>query len=103
MKYHSLEKIDQLHDGYRKAFEINGQDLLLLQHEGERYLLENLCPHAAWLLTDAKIIGSDLRCSMHGYRFDLKTGACTYYTEGPCRGLHAYELVYHEDEVGVEI
>lgn len=100
-QFHPLEALDKLVDNYRKVFFIKGQDLLLLQHEGKRYLLENICPHAAYPLHEGLIIGSDLRCPMHGYLFDLHSGACTYYTEGPCRGLKVYTLVEQGAMVGV--
>jgi len=99
--FHILEQNDQLHDNYRKVFSIKNHDLLLLQHEGKLYLLENICPHAAYPMHEGTIIGTDLRCPMHGYLFDLASGECTYYTEGPCRGLHTYEIVYRENAVGV--
>ncbi len=103
MTYHCLEKADKLHDNYRKVFSISGHDLLLLQHQGGLYLLENICPHAAYPMEAGQIIGTDLRCPMHGYLFDLRTGACTFYTEGPCRGLHTYDIIRRGDEVGVEL
>jgi len=103
MAYYALEKLCDLRDGYRKSFNINGESLLLLQHAGQLYLLEGLCPHAAWTMSDGRIIGNDLQCGMHGYLFNLQTGACTYYTEGPCRGLKTFPLIYRADEVGVEL
>jgi nitrite reductase/ring-hydroxylating ferredoxin subunit len=103
MTYHALEKIQNILEGYRRSFDIHGEPLLLLKHQGSLYLVENICPHAAYPMSDAKIIDSNLRCGMHGYLFSLQTGACTYYTEGPCRGLKTYQLVYKGDEVGVEI
>jgi nitrite reductase/ring-hydroxylating ferredoxin subunit len=47
------------------------------------------------------VIGSDLRCDMHGYLFDVHTGICTYYTEGPCRGLRVYPLAVRSGMIGV--
>lgn len=101
MQFYFLAHADQLVDGYRKTFNIQGQSLLLFQHQGEIHLFENICPHAAYPMTDAKIIGSDLRCPMHGYLFDLNSGECTYYTEGPCRALRRFSLVEEGDKIGV--
>lgn len=100
-EFYPLELTENLHDNYRKVFNINSQDLLLLQHEGQVYLLENICPHAAYPLHEGLIIGSELRCPMHGYLFNLASGACTYYTEGPCRGLHTYQVLVRGNKTGV--
>lgn len=101
MTFHPLAPLATLHDGYRQVVNLDGTDYLLLQHEGRRYLVENDCPHAAYPLHEGRVIGGDLRCPMHGYLFSLETGACTYYTEGPCRALKRLDLVEKEGEVGV--
>jgi nitrite reductase/ring-hydroxylating ferredoxin subunit len=101
MSFLPLVPLTQLHDGFRQVFTLDGTDYLLLQHAGKRYLIENDCPHAAYPLDQGKIIGNELRCPMHGYLFSLDTGDCTYYTEGPCRGLKRLELVEQDGQVGV--
>ena len=45
MRFYPLEKLINLHDGYRRVFRIDHQSLLLLQRGGELYLLESSCPH----------------------------------------------------------
>jgi 3-phenylpropionate/trans-cinnamate dioxygenase ferredoxin component len=96
-----LERADNLHDGYFKAFAAGGLDLLLVQRGGVPTVLEGICPHAGHPLAAARIMGADLRCDMHGYRFDLRTGACTYFTEGPCRGLRVYAQAVQDGVIGV--
>lgn len=99
--YHPLERLAKLHDGYRQTFSIDGNFLLLIQHEGQLSLLESICPHAGYPLEAGKIIDRQLRCPMHGYMFDIASGECMFSPEGPCRGLQRYELVYRGAEVGV--
>ena len=96
-----LEQQAALHDGYRRVFTVENQELLLLQHAGALHLLENTCPHAGYPLHQGLIISDALRCPMHGYLFDLHSGACTYYSEGPCRGLYRYEWQLRDGQVGV--
>ena len=101
--FRPLELQSRLHDGYRRVFSVAGQDLLLLQHAGQLHLLENTCPHAGYPLHEGQLIGEALRCPMHGYLFELHSGACTYSTEGPCRGLYRYALITEGDQVGVQL
>ena len=101
MRFYCLEKLINLHDNYRKVFKIDQHNLMLLQLDGERHLLESLCPHRGHPLSESDIIGSDLRCSLHGYQFDIVTGDLIKAQEEPCRGLKKYELVYLNTEVGV--
>ena len=68
-----LELQSSLHDGYRRVFRVASQELLLLQHAGQLHL------------------------------FELHSGACTYSTEGPCRGLYRYALSTEGVQVGVQL
>lgn len=101
MYFHSLEKLINLGDGYRRQFRIDHLSLLLAQDEGERYLFESHCPHREHPLDTAAIIGGMLECPLHRYRFDLGNGEVLQATELPCRGLRVYSLVYEGNEVGV--
>jgi len=99
--FHPLERTANLHDGYVRAFEAGGHDLVLVQQGGVASVLEGICPHAGYPLGDGRIVGSDLRCDMHGYRFNVHSGVCTHYTEGPCRGLRVYATAERDGMIGV--
>lgn len=101
MQYYRLETFINLFDGYRKALRINEHHLLLLQHDGELYLLEATCPHRAYPLLEATLEDGKLRCPQHDYAFSLANGELLHCTEQPCRALRRYDLVVLEREVGV--
>lgn len=98
-----LEHASRLHEGYRRVFLVDGQDLLLLRHEGQDYLLDNICPHAGYPLQEGQIIEHALRCPMHGYLFELATGDCTWHPEGPCRALRTFTLELHDGMLGTRL
>ena len=101
MRFCSLEKLINLHDGYRQSFRIDQLNLLLLQTGGELHVVEGQCPHKGHSLADAEILDKAIRCPLHGYRFKLCSGALIYPTEQPCRDLKTYEVVYRGNEIGV--
>lgn len=101
MQFYGLEKLINLHEGYRRAFKIDAHQLLLLQVDGECYLIERYCPHREQALDNAESRGGTLVCPKHHYRFDLDSGAVIRQTEEPCRKLRRYPLVYEGTEVGV--
>lgn len=101
MRFYPLEKLINLHDGYRTRFKIDQYDLLLIQHENERYLIESRCPHRNHALDVASIDGEAIECALHRYRFALRDGALISSTEEPCRALRTFELVYRDNELGV--
>jgi nitrite reductase/ring-hydroxylating ferredoxin subunit len=103
MRFHPLDKLINLQDGYSRQFKIDNLQLLLMQHLGERYLLEAYCPHRAHPLNSACIDNGVLRCQLHQYAFSLRDGRLLHATEEPCRALRMFELVYAGNEVGVMV
>ena len=101
MRFYSLDKLINLYDGYRKVFKIDQHGLILIQRNGELYLLESHCPHRGHPLSEADVDGEELRCPLHGYRFNIDDGHLVFASEEQCRGLKRYELVYQQTEVGV--
>ena len=101
MHFYPLEKFINLHDGYRRTFKIDQHRLLLLQESGEQYLIEALCPHRGHPLETASIQNHLLRCPLHNYEFDLRSGRVCTATEETCRALRRYELVARATDIGV--
>lgn len=102
-RFHPLERLDRLHDGYLKTFVIDGVDVVLVQQAGRPSVLEGICPHAGHPFTHSRVRGSAIRCDMHGYLFDLTSGTCTYHTEGPCRALRVYAVEQQDGMVGIRL
>lgn len=54
----------------------SGAQVALYNVGGEFYALENFCPHRGAPLADGKLCGQTVTCDLHGWRFDVRTGAC---------------------------
>lgn len=102
--FYPLEKLHVLAEGYRRVFRVAGRVLLLLEQDGERYLLDNRCPHAGHPLQEATVTGACLRCPLHGIEFSLQHGrAVNSEVLAPGQELVFYQLVYRDDVVGVDL
>ena len=104
MAFYPLEQLSQLHDGYLKSFKVAGLNLLLVQLEGERYLIENRCPHMDVPLDTAQLFGATgIRCRAHGIEFDLNSGK----SKGPLTDtlpcLKKYAVAYQGTTLGVDV
>ena len=61
---------------------IDGKEVALFNVEGRLYAVGNRCPHRSGPLVQGKVetvpeTGKPaVRCPIHGWLFDLKTGAC---------------------------
>lgn len=100
MSFYPLEKLMNLHDGYRQVFRINGVPLLLMQEQGQRYLLRNICPHKGFPLHTGTFINGRLRCAYHAFEFELACeGRCVQH---PNQQATMYPLIYEGAMIGVE-
>ena len=57
MRFLPLEKLINLHDGYRRRFRVDALEVLLLQEAGALHILESRCPHRGHPLDEADILG----------------------------------------------
>jgi len=101
MRFYPLARLIDLRDDYTRHIKIDSLELLLLQRDGERYLIEARCPHRDHPLDAATISDGIIQCALHQYQFAIGDGRLLHATEEPCRGLRTFELVYEGNEVGV--
>jgi 3-phenylpropionate/trans-cinnamate dioxygenase ferredoxin component len=63
--------------GTMKSFVVgNNRTILVVNHEGRFYAMDNKCTHAGGNLSRGKLEGTIVTCPRHGSRFDVTTGAC---------------------------
>ena len=60
----------------RALVQAGGRQIAVFRVGDAVYALENECPHARNPLIDGEIVGDDLVCVYHRWRFDLASGAC---------------------------
>src|SRR2546426_1943535 len=68
---------DELQEGAGKALTVNGTEVAVFRCSNRLYALENRCPHTAGPLADGTVDGDEVICPLHGYRFNIRTGACS--------------------------
>jgi nitrite reductase/ring-hydroxylating ferredoxin subunit len=68
------------HDG-RTLVEHDGHVIAVFRVEDDVYALENTCPHEGNPLVEGDVLGRELTCAYHGWRFDLETGSCLHGDE----------------------
>jgi len=104
MAFFPLEDKSQVQDGYQRAFEVADLKLVLLQVEGERYLIENRCPHMDVPLAEAvQLPGRSIRCRAHGIEFSLETGKASGPLANQLDCLKKYPLTEQGDMLGIDI
>lgn len=75
MKWTRVCKINDLSTDVPRGFVVRGVAICLVHSCGEVFAVHNSCTHAAVPLSDGDVDDCAVECSMHGSRFDLRTGA----------------------------
>ena len=75
---------DELAEGQKRTVKVDGRTILLVQHKGELYAVDNSCPHMGASLVDGKISEEGtLICPRHHSEFDLRTGEVKKWAPWP--------------------
>ncbi len=100
MRFHPLERLINLYDGYRRHIKIDQLDLVLAQEQGQLYIFQSRCPHRGQPLEQAAINDGRLVCPLHQYVFDLGSGA---QQERLCAALTIWVPIYEGNQVGIAV
>jgi nitrite reductase/ring-hydroxylating ferredoxin subunit len=71
--FDALDAAD-LAEGAVRAVDVNGVPVLLARLDGEVYAVRNRCGDSPLPLEFGSLSGSELRCSWHGCRYDVRSG-----------------------------
>lgn len=77
----------------------NGDELAIVNIDGEYHAIDNLCPHRGAPLSDGVLRGHLIECGLHGWQFDVRSGECLTVSEN----LRTYRVKVSGEEVIVEI
>jgi 3-phenylpropionate/trans-cinnamate dioxygenase ferredoxin component len=53
---------------------LGGDEIAIVQSDGEVYAIRDWCSHAAVPLSEGEVDGTTIECWLHGSCFDLRTG-----------------------------
>src|SRR4051794_24877673 len=63
--------------GLGRAFRIGGHTVGVFQtRTGRFFAVENTCPHKGGPLSEGMIVGEQVVCPLHAFRFEADTGDC---------------------------
>lgn len=75
-EWHRVAARAEVVPGEMIAARVGGEDILLIELDGEVHALANICPHAYALMSDGFLEGGEVECPLHAARFDIRTGKC---------------------------
>ena len=77
---------------------VDGARVAVFRTADGLFALDAACPHAGGPLSDGIVAGGCVTCPLHGWRFDLRTGACA---DKP--GVAAHDVEEREGRILVRL
>jgi nitrite reductase (NADH) small subunit len=69
--------LDDIAVGLGRSFEVGGRTLAVFRgRDGRVFAVEGTCPHKGGPLADGMLIGEQVVCPLHAYRYAGTTGEC---------------------------
>ena len=102
MAFYKVAERDELKTDGKKCVEAGGRHLALVRLGDSCYALDNKCPHRQGQLCDGSINkdSGQIVCPLHGWNFDLKTGASPY---SPADKVKTFDVEERDDGIYVEV
>ncbi len=87
-------------EGTMVATTVEGKKVFVTMNNGVLYAAENRCPHEDIELTLGCLKGDRVKCSLHGYSFDLDTGDSS---EEDVDNLQTYPIKQENNKIYIKL
>jgi nitrite reductase (NADH) small subunit/3-phenylpropionate/trans-cinnamate dioxygenase ferredoxin subunit len=99
----AVADVTELADGEVMEVRVDGSGpmvLALARIDGEFHAVSNSCPHAGGPIGDGDVDGTQVRCPLHGWGFDVRDGVCDV---DPALRLAVFATRVRDGRVEVEV
>jgi nitrite reductase (NADH) small subunit len=92
---HDLGPLERIPPGEGRTFDLDGARVAVFRtRAGRVYATQASCPHREGPLADGLVDDRCVVCPLHGFKFDLETGAPVGHA---CRGIATYVVSLASD------
>ena len=75
--YVAVAKLSELHEGSLKMVRVGNRRICLVRLSTGVHALDSACPHEGYGLTQGDLVGDQLTCVWHNWKFRVTDGQCT--------------------------
>ena len=97
----TVGRVEDLPEGRGATVELEGgKELALYNVAGRFHAIENFCPHRGAPLADGALAAHTVECDWHGWRFDVRSGACLNRPDSP---VESYEVIIEDGWIKIRV
>ncbi len=73
-EFHKIATLDEVAPGEVRQYVVEDRPVALCNVDGEFHAFEDICTHRFAYLSEGEFVGRELKCPLHGAKFDVTTG-----------------------------
>src|SRR5215203_3706684 len=73
-EFHEIAGANEVAPGEVRQYRVEDRPVALCNVDGEFYAFEDVCTHQFAYLSEGEFAGRELKCPLHGAKFDVTTG-----------------------------
>jgi len=93
-----VAKLSEIPAGKMLGVRVEGEDVVLYNVNGTIFASRDSCTHQSFPLSKGSLRGKYIRCSLHGWEYDVTTGT---YVGSPNVHMRCFPVKVEGDEVWV--
>src|SRR5678815_4436420 len=82
-----VAEVSSLPPGHGRTVHVSGREFAVYNVDGQFYAIDDKCPHRGGPLGAGYLEKNQVFCPLHGWAFDVRTGACL---SNPSKPVKAY-------------
>ena len=79
----SAADVNSIPPGQGRTVHVQGREFALWNVDGRFYCIDDQCPHRGGPLGSGWLKDGRVSCPLHGWEFDVRTGACSTRPDRP--------------------
>ncbi|MSU37343.1 MAG: Rieske (2Fe-2S) protein [Pedosphaera sp.] len=95
----ALIEVGAIEVGTGRTIEVEGRRYAVFNCDGAFHVIDDSCPHRGGPLGGGYIEGCEVYCPIHGWAFDVRTGACK---SNPGRPVRTYSAQVRDGTLWIE-
>ena len=73
-EFHKIATVDEVAPREVRQYQVEDRLVALCNVDGEFYAFEDVCTHQFVHLSEGELTGREIKCPLHGAKFDVTTG-----------------------------
>ena len=73
-EFHKIATVDEVAPGEVRQYQVEDRPVALCNVNGEFHAFEDICTQQFVHLSEGELVGRELKCPLHGAKFDVTTG-----------------------------